>query len=247
MKKFLEMIEIAKREGFFVLGKDGKPTLSDLGGEWWTAIENCNPFVFTPSEETTVDSVISNEETGIDAPFKVFSIEVLGDYICIPNPEQRHLKTYIDCILVREIQPKQFSYLSLCEIRDSGNSRRVLLLTQSEGHIVEKMLRRLKREAVGVEHVRERVKLASGADKRVATFRKIVHVRPKNQIQHESSETRNIDWNHRWSVRGHWRAIQGLGKDREGKYCIENNTWVSEYEKGPEDAPLISKVRVVKH
>jgi hypothetical protein len=56
---------------------------------------------------------------------------------------------------------------------------------------------------------------------------------------------KGIEWSHRWSVRGHWRTVPGLGKNREGQYSVTGHTWVSEHEKGPEDAPLITKTRLV--
>ena len=55
-----------------------------------------------------------------------------------------------------------------------------------------------------------------------------------------------IDWTHRWEVMGHWRKCKGIGKDREGVYCEPNATWIKEYVKGPEDAELIKKVRIIK-
>lgn len=266
MKKFLEMIEILKREGFAgytPLGRDN----------FWGWIEKCNPFVFSPKNEAPVDldnrlslvpvqasegtkhvtSLVRGqshphtvaESIKLDAPFPVFSIEVLGQYICIPRPEDK-LKVYIDCIVACEISPQKFTYFSLCETRKGFSKSRFVIPSASEGPIVEEFLKRLKNEAIGVEHIRERVKIGTGSDKRVATFRKIVHVRPKKMLELASDpQSRNIDWTHRWAVRGHWREVAGLGKDRDGNYCVEGMTWVSEYEKGPEDAPLVKKTRLV--
>lgn len=56
-----------------------------------------------------------------------------------------------------------------------------------------------------------------------------------------------IDWQHRWERIGHWRKLAngGLGKDRNGDYCIPGFTWVVETVCGPDDKPIIKKVRLV--
>ena len=56
---------------------------------------------------------------------------------------------------------------------------------------------------------------------------------------------REIEWSHRWSVRGHWRDHGGIGKDRDDNYCIEGKTWVKSHAKGPEDKLVIKKQRLV--
>ena len=50
----------------------------------------------------------------------------------------------------------------------------------------------------------------------------------------------------RWEVSGHWRKMDGVGKNMEGIYCVENRTWVSEHEAGDKKLPLIKKIRVIK-
>lgn len=50
---------------------------------------------------------------------------------------------------------------------------------------------------------------------------------------------------HRWEVRGHWRSISGLGKDETGNYIVRGLTWVAAHEKGPEQARLVKKTRLI--
>jgi hypothetical protein len=54
-----------------------------------------------------------------------------------------------------------------------------------------------------------------------------------------------IDFSHRWEVRGHWRRVAGMGKDREGNYEVRGLTWVKDCVKGPEELPIIQKLRWV--
>lgn len=73
----------------------------------------------------------------------------------------------------------------------------------------------------------------------------VIYIKPK-KLQNESITTLNIDWSHRFEVRGHWRVFEGVGKNRDGEYNIEGFTWVKNYVKGPEHLPLVKKTRVVE-
>jgi hypothetical protein len=69
---------------------------------------------------------------------------------------------------------------------------------------------------------------------------------------------KEINWTHRWLVRGHWVTFwqddaktlvdySKIGKDRSGEYYVKGYTWRVEHEKGPDEAPLIAnKTRIVK-
>ena len=59
------------------------------------------------------------------------------------------------------------------------------------------------------------------------------------------AESDGVDFSHRWQVRGHWRKIAGIGKNREDEYTVSGYTFVCEHEKGPDHLPVIKKTRVV--
>lgn len=266
MKYFLEMIEQVKRQTSIAVpslnpSEDRRSMIASPTQYYKTDMffhfaEHCIPFVFSPSGKETSE-IPEDEYSGVslDAPFKIFSVEILGGHITVPDVKEGVVsmlesgdtswlkeQVYIDCIMVVETKPKDFMCFALFNV----NGQRNVAVTPLEP-IVHQLLKRLKREATGVEHVRERIKIGSGKDKRIATFRRIVHVKPKKLLLEGivGSGSRSIDWTHRWAVRGHWRSITGLGKDREGTYCVANMTWVSEHEKGPEDSPLVTKTRLV--
>lgn len=59
--------------------------------------------------------------------------------------------------------------------------------------------------------------------------------------------SKQLDFSHRFEVRGHWRKTTGvLGKNREGEYVVQGYTWVKAHIKGPEDKPVIKKTRIIK-
>lgn len=76
-------------------------------------------------------------------------------------------------------------------------------------------------------------------------IRKIVHIRPYKSQATQEYDGLPIDWSHRWKVRGHWRKIHTVGKNREGEYGVHGFTWVVDHVKGPEDAPLVEKTYVL--
>lgn len=57
----------------------------------------------------------------------------------------------------------------------------------------------------------------------------------------EPAFSREIDWDMRWWVRGHWRKLPSPevpGKDRTGEYNVKGFTWVTEHLRGPENKPI---------
>jgi hypothetical protein len=55
----------------------------------------------------------------------------------------------------------------------------------------------------------------------------------------------DVDWQHRWHVRGHWRKVKDIGYDIDGNE-MKGWTWVKAHVKGPEDKPLVERTRIIK-
>ena len=53
-----------------------------------------------------------------------------------------------------------------------------------------------------------------------------------------------LEYSHAFSVRGHWRRFDGIGKDRQGNRKVQGFTWVKDFIKG--EGELIKKVRLYK-
>lgn len=269
MKKFLEMIEQVRRQtGIPVLIDSLDPMKTekypDLPTEaFFHMAEQCQPFVFFPTNETPEeidgeDFRTENlahqddlEHFKFDAPFQVWSAEMFGEnhYITVPRDEFGPVGVSILAFMAVEQKPTEWTFFGYFKVyRNDGTDFRIVCLASDLDLVAKKLVERIYREKTGTDQVRARVKIGSGKEKRHITIRKIVYVKPKRKIESsEPGESRTIDWTHRWAVRGHWRDAPGkLGKDRNGTYCVEGKTWVQDFVKGPEGAPLISKVRVQK-
>jgi len=61
--------------------------------------------------------------------------------------------------------------------------------------------------------------------------------------QYEGEE-REVEWNHRWMVSGHWRNQPYVERDDQGnKRTVYRQIWIAPYIKGPDGKPLILKRR----
>lgn len=211
-------------------------------------LERINPIVFwQPPTVAEVENILSNynPDQPLSAPFSEFSIELAcGNPLAIlsENNDAVNVKTY--CVAVLEQAPGAFESFILVEAR-SPSGPQIGVIHANTHHLLTTFLAQFNAGLVGQEHVRERVVIGTGAQKRIHRIRRIVHIRPKSTSAPATGSSREIDWSHRWLVRGHWRKIDGLGKDRLGDYCVQGFTWVAEFQKGPEDAPLVRKTRLV--
>lgn len=105
-----------------------------------------------------------------------------------------------------------------------------------------------KKGQLGTERVNERFRTGEGKDRRLVKIKDIVHVRLRRKESVKStgvSEPSNIEWSHRWEVMGHWRKVNGIGKDDRNRYHVQGYTWVKSHTKGPEDKEIVKKTRLV--
>jgi hypothetical protein len=272
MTHFLKFLEVCRTEGIaFINKKDDHGLLRQQTPEEkdWKHFEQCQPFVFdNPPEARTTEDVtlnIDEEKIELSAPFKVFSCEFLDESykLQIHELNQESRKAFCECVVVIEKTPGQFLYFLLTKIVYGEHIKqmadeifisehldtyyRVCMVDEKIGKpIVYSYLRLLDKWQIGTENTRQRVKIGRGKNKRVHTIRRIVHVAPKKALSGLIYDHRSIDWSHRWLVRGHWRKHDGLGKDRDGDYCVHGFTWVQDHEKGPEHLPLVKKTRIVE-
>jgi len=153
-------------------------------------------------------------------------------------------KTFVKFMLLRQLGEYFIVAFNVTEEIDDGKF-----------NILKIYLSKLENQLVAHEVVNEKVRFKNQFSspktekKDFAKISRIIRI-----IASEKKESANpifskvIDWSHRWNVRGHWRRLAPgkIGKDRSGEYCIAGQTWVSEFEKGPEGAPVIKKTRVVE-
>lgn len=252
MKYFLETIDVINMQ---MKNKEtvasGPATRKDVI-QWMQWLKEAQPIVFTKTTDAPLETEDIPGDIALDCPFQTIAIEMSDGPICSP-PEapKEEWDVYIYCIVVREVAPKKFEALSLCKAVNKYTGDilyNTILETKTLNEIVKTLMDRLnsKSSSVGFENIRSKsINIGVGRAKDSFRVRRIVHVVPKKEQQAYGSRNEKVDWSHRWLVRGHWRKTNTIGKDREGVYCVHGFTWVTDHEKGPDDAPLINKVRLV--
>jgi len=246
MKQFKRLMEIAGREGVYNIPNQ---TLAKLNSNQKEILDTNEVFIFKPVT-SNIAHIDVNEDDIVDAPFPVFSYEIAGD-APITREEPNQSKTRMWCIICIEVEPKKYDYFCLVETIYGYN---VLFIKEGSGEtqtsinsLTHTIFKRLAKETTGIEPVSIKFKLGTGKGKYFYKLKKIIHVAPtKEQSKTNSFGTREIDWKHRWTVRGTWREIKGMGKNREGvKKVVKGYTWVIPHIKGPKEAPIIKKQRIV--
>lgn len=254
MRHFLKMVDLANRYGVVAKGsREFKARFLPMDKGTIDAFARCETIVFTPKNKEpknideddmdTPDFGLATVE--LAAPFEIFSYEMLDGPICSPRPEDE-VQANVWCIIAEERGPNLWGFYALVEDIESGSS--YVVKTNSFSEITREFVNRLNSERVGSEAVRTSIKIGTGKNKRRHRIRRIIHVCQKSVAKKLESAGTRIDFSHRFLVRGHWRRLpeNKLGKNRNGDYCVRGATWVSEFEKGPDNLPLIKKTRLVE-
>ena len=266
MRNFLTLFDTVKT------GMTGTNVKQELSLE---KLIYCKPFVLPNKKEPWVDgaTLITINEPDFDLPFKLISIEAASDdlfYIAtITKDEEVKMFFNVKCLVVEELAPKKYAYYLLTDMhyiseKNMINTKNLTVITAQQldglanslsvnavtscNKLVEDFLSLLRTGTAGHVATNERVKYNINGTKKTHNFSSVVYLKPKANKSDEPILVmgRIVEWSHRFFVRGHWRRTEGkVGKDREGNYNVEDYTWVSEHVKGPEDAPIVMKHRVV--
>lgn len=251
MKYFKELIETVNRGDLIGRAPDGSVRNVVPCSALYDSFNKCQPFVFSKlnSEEFEYLDCVDQFEVDrwtkepiplFDLPFSTISLEMTGGSITRDGFENT-----VRCLLIEETSPGNYWCLASGFSKTLGRNMVGYIDPRTPG--LAPLLNRLKTDAVGQEETSQKIQIGTGKYKSARWVKRIVHVRPKREVLSKSEPSgRIIDWSHRWLVRGHWRKLEsGIGKNRAGDYCVQGFTWVKEFEKGPDSAPLIKKVRVV--
>lgn len=180
---------------------------------------------------------------GLDLPFKTTWFERMTGPLWSARGSEKTMHVW-GCLVLEESPGKLAGYALY---GSPTEPRSTILRITGFQHPLMSLLQEVNRGVTGVCLSREKIKTGSKTERRTKEVRRIIYVKPSKRYEYDEKElSRPIDWTHRFSVRGHWRALPGgLGKDRDGHYCIAGYTWVSEHIRGPEHVPFIKKTRLV--
>lgn len=220
-----------------------KPDPPDNLIDFYKIASDVRPFVF----HDLIDLIDDNAkiQTNWALPFKNCSFEFHGK-------SHPLFGNSLKCLILNEVSPEHIVIWTFGEGKEPGSYGLTVINPDDSNYskyltLLSILVGVFERECRGMEKTSQWVRLSDKKGKKYKHWiRKVVHVckRAKRESL-EATKSITIDWSHRWEVRGHWRSLQGLGKDRSGEYCVPGKTWVLNHVKGPDDRPLIKKVRVV--
>lgn len=184
----------------------------------------------------------------------LYQLDVGDQLMRLPYGTDPQLTEERFVVLVNELAPRKYEFFTfelMVPVDTKHHERAGVSYSTSDAPVIgvtettELLINDIGSSQLGREAVRERVKLGTGNYKRTHTIRTLIHVSkgtPQVVVGH-----RDVDWTHRWEVRGHWRNIDAtaIGKNRDGEYGVVGMTWVKEHTKGPEELPVVNKLRVV--
>jgi len=243
------------------------PTPQEVA-HFYEIVKDVKPFLVMESVEDLdlKDSLIPGNDNNLDyldLPFKTCSFEAPKHMLSMGEGVNE-----LRCILVNETGPRQYE-IYVC-VRHDGQDligkmefsledmiRITNVLTKnldiSNGTdfffscyvlALKNCLHLLHKVSVGSISVRERTKLGKGHNKTYLKIKQLLVI-AKKRSGGVTVNGKEVDFSHRWFVRGHWRKVKALGKNREGEYVVKGYTWVTEHAAGPENKPLVNKTRVV--
>jgi hypothetical protein len=254
MQQFERMVEAIRTKG--ILTGSHKLWIPDQQSVIWEYLEKSQPFVLSPAViDHKLNSIPNDGRTlkldkvNIEAPpFPSLSIEAAdGRGLCTAHLEGMGTIRPI-CIQIAEFSPGAYFNLWLCDEDRFGD---VVLNFQPGASAIANMTNALidtiNNNRTGYEVVRKTIKIGVGSEKRNRRIRRVIYISPKKIKEDSSLSGRNIEWTHRFLVRGHWRKIDTIGKNRDGEYVVPGYTWVSHHTRGDESLPLVKKIRLVKN
>lgn len=226
MIKFRKLIEQAKTQG--AIAGDGA---SISFKEFKELLNNSQSFVIEPSGDETKDLEEKNE---YELPFARCSFEMSGDTLLSVHESGA-------CIECAFFTDELNFFLGLL------NNEPLVFFSKNDFHFRNAMAEivNAKNIVVGKDKVGPRG--FSFGSSRYFSFKPVIYIaRTKHlELAPQKVNRQKIDWSHRFWVRGHYRKIEGVGKNRDGEYCLTGKTWVREHEKG--EGELIDKVRIIKN
>jgi hypothetical protein len=206
-------------------------------------------------DEGIVTDNIETEGFSFALPFKTCYFEIGHfDTFFLKSfmPKEQIIKEYTS-FLVDEISPGVFHVIAPYAIKDKnaigvdislvGHNVKETNLSKLFALQIEYICKAIHNSTLGEEYVHKNIVLKDTPygkyNHKISTVVRLKHKSYKSDVKPLISKT--INWSHSWWVRGHWRKIEGVGKNRQNEYNINGFTWVTEHFKGPEDKEIINK------
>lgn len=261
--ELINMVDAAKIVGVECFERKITREDGDLVDKFNNAFNQSRIILFNKKDSryTHVAKSESDNQWGLngflDLPFKTCSFENtehdLLTFSMATKSSDKELGIDCLCFVVQEVWPGEYVFFSLCSYE--RNNERLFSVIYSDKrcrlyYILKRKTQQLigdiqsHKNSIGIQKISERIKIRINGEKVIKKIKEVVICcENKRKDKYEKENSIEVNWSHRWEVRGHWRRIKGLGKNREGRYEVNNMTWVNPCVKGPESKNIVKKKR----
>lgn len=225
------------------------------------AAKEAQVFIFPPNfKKLQLEEREVIENRAIDLPFKTCFIEWSNNG-SMSYTDEKGTKVSISGILIHELSPRNHFFAAHLWLPNTPPPVVNYILYVDSTHagigpycwykaICNGFLNYLNNSqtVTGKAKIKERIKIKNPLTKSKEIIKIYpIYIRPRNEVENDSSPlAHSIEWSCRFKVRGHWRKVRGVGRDRDGEYCVEGATWIVDYTKGKETLPLVERARFVQ-
>ena len=250
MRPFIfEALEKMTSTKVFALSELDGENVDILAKEAVEKLSEANVFMFesVPSPSETVE-----EFPTLDLPFPVCAFQVIGSPILKSQSHSCGVTFQIKAFVAIEETPEKHLFYCVGSRPDEAetvlNSRRIEKKGDRDTFmttLAKQFLTAMKKRHLATEKINERIKVKTRTGTEFIKIKRLIHVRNRKDETAKGIYGGGgfLDWTHRWEVSGHWRKLQGIGKNRAGEHVVEGFTWVIPHSKGPEGKPLVKKIR----
>lgn len=202
-----------------------------------------------PDGESQLD-----DKTPLDMPFSSVVLD-LGFFWAQLRPVTEKLsRPRVVSIFCRELEPGNYKFAATVVAIHNPTGKQFMfskdIIHPNEVKAVKLLLReifhRRSKTKFFDEIVERKIKVGKKGSRSFELVSRITHITLGGETSSSPVLGGEIDWNHCWGVRGHWRLAAGLGKDREGNYTVSGYTWVVPHVRGNKEAPFIEKTKILK-
>lgn len=214
------------------------------------------PFVFNLDDPEYFERLCNEINTGkvddhnADIPFTVCAFENYSKPFVLVGGESG-LTCNIHCLIAEELEPGNIIYYLYAEKdgrffvqwHHKADSNFMWTLLNA---MTKDLLKTLSKNQHGFSSPRTIFKWKDQGEKKQLRINKVIHVRKNDTSNVEYLNERNVQWSHAFWVMGHWRNVDGIGKDRDGNYVVKGKTWVTAFVKNAEAGDPVTKIRFNK-
>lgn len=201
-------------------------------------VETSNPLLAMPFKSVSINFSVFNK---IGAWLPIGNGEGIVNFIAYENSPGSFdfCYSFVNIEQYRSGNPYDLQIDFSCDLDIQNSENKILGAFRSLLSLINH-----KKNIIGIEKCKKYLQVSKHNEKKKIS--RIIHIGKK----YETTEIRaiqsgrKIEWSHLWSVRGHWRKHEGIGKDREGIYQIPGYTFVRDHVKGIGEE-VIKKIRVV--